>query len=288
MRCVPITAIAAAAFAASLAASPVAAQDAAGSLSVPSGEPTAAEVPSPPEVPLPPPPQAAGAPSEDGETYFEPDPVLRLDGWLRLGDDRASTARVAVIVLSFVVGAAALSGAVWAYSQDDPDVRGMLGSVFVLDGVFQIGLGLAMLHLTFPQEDRWQRWSRVRARGATLVDVAAFAGELRAEAEAQRFARMVGGATGLAMAAGGAAAIGLAAVTEMSDDARLVSISLGALFLAAGGAVGLVSLLVKSPVERDWERYERGFRPIDPESLALDVAPFLAEDGAGLALVGRL
>lgn len=213
--------------------------------------------------------------------------MLRLDGWLRRNDDRAHTARVSVAVLSLVIGAAAAGGAVWAYSQDDPDLRAVLGTLFVFDAVFQIALGVALLHSSFPQEDRYRRWRSARQRGATAVDVAAFAGEFRAEAEAERFARRMGAVAGFAMAAGGASAVVLAAATEMTDASRLAAISFGSAFLVTGAVLGTVSLLVRAPVERDWERYERGLAPADEDGPAPRLGAAVLPGGGALVLQGR-
>lgn len=261
-------------------------------LSDPSSTPD--EVPPPPadDGTVPPPPTEIEI--VDGDFYLEPDPVLRLDGWLRVNDERNATARVAAGILGLVVGAAAVSGAVWAFGLDDPALRATLGSVFVLDAVFVAGLGVAMLNVTTPQEDRYRRWREARERGATAVDVAGFAGEFYAEAEAQRFARILAAISGLSMAAGGAATLALGAAMDFgdgpdADEGRLITLTLGGAFLVTGGLLGLIGLLVKSPIERDWERYQQGLAPLEnrrPPSVT--VAPAIGDGFAGVALRGEM
>ena len=226
----------------------------------------------------------------DGDFYVEPDPVLRLEGWLLANERRNAIARIAGGILGLVVGAASISGAVWAFTLDDPALRGTLGALFVLEGVFTAGLGVALLNLTTPQEDRYDRWRLTVERGATAVDVAGFAGEFYAEAETQRFARLLASVSGFAMAAGGAATVALGAAmdfgsTPEGEEGQLIALTLGGAFLVTGALVGLVGLFVKSPIEQDWERYQRGLAPLQRgERVSISVAPALGPRFAGLAL----
>lgn len=252
-------------------------------------------------VPPPPAPgEAVPAPPQaelevvDGDFYVEPDPVLRLEGWLLANERRNAIARIAAGILGLVVGAASISGAVWAFTLDDPALRGTLGSLFVLEGVFTAGLGVAMLNVTTPQEDRYQRWRLAVDRGATAVDVAGFAGEFYAEAETQRFARLLAAVSGFAMAAGGAATVTLGAAmdfgsTPEGEEGRLIALTLGGTFLVTGLLVGLVGLLVKAPIEQDWERYQQGLAPLERGGrVSLSVAPALGDHFAGVALRGEM
>lgn len=252
----------------------------------PPGDGDTGAIPPPPPDQPPPPPAAPGiAPDED--TYFEPDPTRRLDGWLRLNSERAHTGRIAIGVLSLITGAASLGGAVWAFTQDDDDLRASIGGLFVMLGIFEGALGVAMLHLTFPQEDRYERWSEARDRGPTSEDVAGFAGEFRSEMEVQRFSRLLGSVVGFSMAGGGLAAILLSMTVDSDDVGRLITVTYGSGFLAVGALVGVLSLAIKSPIELDWERYERGLAPRpDASPITLALSPYVSEDGAGLAVGG--
>lgn len=241
-------------------------------------------VPPPPATDTvpPPPPQAqtnpvgpatqpiTSAQMLDEGLRLEPNPVLRLEGWLQRNGERAETARVASAVLSLVVAAACITGAVWAYQIDDLDARTLTGALFVGLGAMNAAMGVAMLEITTPQEDRLRRWQEARRRGATAVDVAAFEGEFRTENELAKFQRIVGGVVGLAFAVGGGAMIALtAADRDLGDEEALVGYSLGGTFLLTGALVGLISLAVRTPVEQDWDNYQRGATPSDPSATGI-------------------
>jgi len=264
-------------------------------------EPDLTAVPPPPPLDVPPPPAttqdhaapgtvgSAPGPSADdpeADTYYEPDPVLRLEGWLRLHDERARLGRMLLGVLSLTLGAVAGAGAVWAYTLDDPGARGAVGSVLVLGAVFQITLGIAMFHVTFPQEDRLARWRAIQQqRGLTEVEVAAFAGEFFMEAEAEHFSRTVMAIVGLGMAAGGAGAIGLGLATGLTDDELLLAVTFGGSFVVFGGVLGALALLVESPIEREWRRYQEGHTPRDPDNpMTIIASPILGPNLVGAAL----
>src|SRR5688500_12611383 len=91
-------------------------------------------VPPPPEgntlAPTPPSATPPTTPPDllDRQLRLEPDPVLRLEGWLQRNSERNETGRVAVSILSIVMGAASIAGAVWAYGLDDTDLRTVFGA----------------------------------------------------------------------------------------------------------------------------------------------------------------
>ena len=240
------------------------------------------QIPPPPGDPVPPPPAQPEAvtpaqpahppmsPQElsDGNLRLEQDPILRIEGWLQRNNERAAIGRIASAILAIVMGAASITGAVWAFGLDDVTGRQLLGATFVGLGAMNMAMGVAFLNITTPQEDRWERWQQARRRGATAVDVAGFEGEFRSEAEMMRFQRVVAGILGLSMAVGGGAIIALtAADRDLADDELIVGYALGGTFLITGALVGLLSLVVKSPIEQDWESYQRGATPADPTAV---------------------
>jgi hypothetical protein len=254
----------------------------------PLGDSTPADqvVPPPPADPVPPPPAAQPqvqaqvavqlpplGPQElqDMGLRLEVDPVLRLEGWVQRNGERAAIGRVALAILSMVMGAAAVTGAIWAYGLEDTGFgRQLLGATFVGMGAMQLAMGVAFLNITTPQEDRLTRWQEARRRGATALDVAGFEGEFRSEADMAAFQRTVAGILGLSMAAGGAAIVALtAADRELEDDELIVGYAIGGTFLITGALMGLLSLVIKAPIEQDWENYQRGATPQDPAGLGI-------------------
>lgn len=236
-------------------------------------EPGATEsVPPPPATTATPPPAAV-----DGAR------AARLEAWLevRASDDRRDAIIAGVTgigggVVSAVAGAWIWADQIFGFS---PLGRPLFGSLLLALGGVELAFGIAALAAPPVSVQRLARWRLALEEGMTPEQLAAFEGELRADADAARQERwlvMAGGA-GLALAGAG---IGVLAgtVEGLTDLDRLY----GGLVGGAYGLAGLVLFLtsfIESPAETAWNQYQRGEGP----RAVLSVRPVFGAGSLGLA-----
>jgi hypothetical protein len=232
--------------------------------------PTAIELPMPPDMRL---------------------DVERLDGWLRVQDERDEAARIESGIWGVGLGAAQAGLGLWLMLDDVTlsgiPVRGLLGG-------FSLGFGLSMLAMgiydlashSFAHERR-ARWRRALAGGLTERELGRFEGELRAEAELARFLRFVGAATGFANAGAGLAAILVTAFAPLDVLGQAGGYAMGGTFMLVGLITGLAALLGESRAESEWRLYRSG-GDIDDAAQGLDltIAPSVSTEGGGIELRG--
>jgi hypothetical protein len=234
--------------------------------------------------PVPPPPPATAAvipapiapsPSSIGPNlYYEPDGVRRLGGWLRLHDDRARVGRITLGVLNLVMGAVLGAATIGALGEEDDVFLYGIGLPGVLLSAMCVGVGIGVLNITTPQEDRHARWLAARARGPIgPYEIGAFEGEIFGEAEQARFGRVVGAIMGFSIAGAGAAALGMGAAMDLDSISETVTYTIGGLYLGMGLVLGILSLLIETPVESDFDDYRRGLGPLDGDGRAVVDAP---------------
>lgn len=273
-----------------LAAPAARAQDAPAELAQPSVPPAYEEAQVPEPAPAPPPPPAVASTSLLGDDEFlpEPDPALRLEAWLTTNADRMRMGRIAVGVISLIGGAVALGATIFTFQADDPIVRAVAAPLLAFTTVLYGTLGIAFLTTTTPQEDRLDRWKRARARGTTELDVASFAGEFFAEADQARYGRELASVLGFGMALGGGTMMLLGGTADADDEARAAMLLFGAALALPGILTGILSLVIESPIEQDWRRYQQGLRPRDVSRRSVTLGPMVADGGGGVALAAQL
>lgn len=189
----------------------------------------------------------------------------RLDAWLEL---RAhETERDALLAgIAGIGGGALLMGmGVWMWADDAFGSatfgRPLMGSLTLALGGVGVGLGVAALVTAEPAVERLRRWREANERGLTNEDLARFEGELRAEADAARFARFVSMATSIGLAVGGGAILGLSlGIDGLSELDRIYGASIGGAYVAFGALMFGLSF-IESPEETAWNRYQRDEGP---------------------------
>ncbi len=220
---------------------------------------------------------------------FEPDPTRRLDGWIRADAHQQETGRLIGGGLMLALGGLSLAGAVATLAlTDDPDARWLGGSSFAMLGITLGGVGLTFLEMPTPREDRLGRWERASRDGIDSGEIASFSAEIRAEADEARYGRLIGAYVSLATAAGGLVMIFMTSISDLGAEGRITGYAGGSALAAPLGIVGLIMLLSRTPLEREWDQYEQGLMPAHPTLLGdLRVVPAVGPHLAGLSLGAR-
>ena len=170
------------------------------------------------------------------------------------------------------------------------------GEVLVWTGISAVplftALGVGLLSLTMPQEDRYERFKLALADGMSPLEYSSLSGELFAESNLARSQRLLGGALSIGIA--GSGGLTLLAVSQLF---RSTAGPLGALtdtlvytmpitLLVTGIAGIFFSYLVKSQPEKDWDTFQAG---VPPESLTFNVqvSPYATTEGGGVGVTGQ-
>jgi hypothetical protein len=232
-------------------------------------------IPEPPPGAIPLPPAGETAPSAeaiallDDSTYFEPDPRRRLHAWLAFNSDRMELSRTIAGALIIGLGGLVVGAGIASLFAEDVVLRDAFAISFGVLGFMSIGLGVGIVALSTPPEDRFERW-RERWRSGPVDDfeLGRFEGEFYADVETAKFNRYVSGALGFAVAGAGllTAASSSFFFVEDDEDAGLIAITGGLTFTIIGSILGALAFAIESPIERDWERYRVGLAPNEDAS----------------------
>jgi hypothetical protein len=154
-----------------------------------------------------------------------------------------------------------------------------------------VRLARAVFDLLGPVDEDHERLERFRreiaAGGADGETLARFEGELAAAAAGARGERIASGVSSFAFAAGGGALLAFGASDALEGSAESAAYVFGGTLLGLGLLQGAASMLVPSPQERIWNRYQ-GLRMADTSTLIrISVAPVVAPGLAGVGVSGR-
>lgn len=237
--------------------------------------PASEPIPEPPADAIPVPPVGQTAPSAeaisllDDTTYFEPDPRRRLHAWLAFNSDRMELSRTVAGALIIGLGGLVVGAGIASLFAEDVVLRDAFAISFGVLGFMSIGLGVGIIALSTPPEDRFERW-RERWRSGPVDDfeLGRFEGEFYADVETAKFNRYVSGVLGFAIAGAGALTAASASFFFVEDDenAGLIAITGGLTFAIIGSILGALAFAIESPIERDWERYRVGLAPNEDAS----------------------
>ncbi|HEY8429746.1 MAG TPA: hypothetical protein VIL20_15285 [Sandaracinaceae bacterium] len=209
--------------------------------------------------------EAEAVPPPPSPAALDPERLARLEAWLEAL--AAHDARDALLsgTLGLVAGALGAAAGTWVWSDDlfgtAPFGRPMVGSLLLAAGGMSLGLGVYSLAATPRSVSRLARYRRAAEAGMTPEALAAFEGELRAEAEVARTERWVSLAVGTGIALAGAT-IGIlsASLDGLQELDRLYGVLVG----GAYGVIGIVfavASLFDSPAETALHEYEAGRSP---------------------------
>jgi hypothetical protein len=243
---------------------------------VPEAPPTSSDEPigAIPEPPAPPAGTMSSPSPEalallDDTVYFEPDGGRRLNAWLAFNSDRNEIGRTVGGALIITLGALVVGAGVASLFAEDELLRDAFAISFGVLGFMSIGLGVGLIALTTPPEERFLRW-RESAGDERVSDfeLGRFEGEFLAEVETAKFNRTLSGVLGFAVAGAGAATAASASFFFVDDDedAGLISLTVGLTFAIIGSVLGGLSFAIRSPIENDWERYRLGLAPTEQAS----------------------
>lgn len=249
-------------------------------LASPTDPPPSAEAPVP-EAPastvqVPPPSEAVPPPSVD------PRRVELMSATLEglAGQDQLLTTIAAITGL---VASATLIG-LGSYVLADPafitseETRLAIGVTGLVVGPLGIAAGISLLAFGVPSGDRLARWRAALDGGMDAEELARFEGELRGEVMLIRQQRSTAVLLAVGLLVGGGLTLAVGGAADMTDDARVIVLAVGG-GVAAGGALGIGTAFLDTPVETAWERYQRG----ELAATGVRVRPFVGPGGAGVA-----
>jgi hypothetical protein len=229
----------------------------------------------PPSETIPAPPLAQTGPSAeaielmDEATYFEPDPRQRLHAWLAFNSDRMELSRTISGALVIGLGGLVVGAGIASLFAEDIVLRDAFAISFGVLGFMSIGLGVGLIALSTPPEDRFVRWrERWQSGPVSDFELGRFEGEFYADVETAKFNRYLSGALGFAIAGAGALTAASASFFFVEDDenAGLIALTGGLTFTIIGSVLGALAFAIESPIEHDWERYSVGLAPREDAS----------------------
>jgi hypothetical protein len=235
-------------------------------------------------IPVAPVPQY-GAPVVDAELWARSQNLERTMEKLAVQNSPSTGASI----VRLLTGAAWVGlGALFAFGDEEfagdgiSRVAGVTGAVIL--GVPSLVAGIRGLSgVTSTDEDRLARYRSERAAGPpSVIQLAHYEGELRADAEISRKQRISGGYHAVGSAAAGGVMIGFAAASDLPDNARVLGGILGGIFLVAGVWDAVANFTGESNNEREWRLYKSQVATPPVRPSAFTVRPSFGRHGVGV------
>ncbi len=208
------------------------------------------------------------------------DREARLDTWLSMWGGSAESARLWAGGVGIAGAGIVAALGIWQWDQS-PEMRPLWGTGFGV-AILELALAVAQLAVPSPQELRLARFRAAQREGALdPEELAAFEGEIRAEAEAAAQMRRIMLGIGLGLVAAGGVGLGLTAALGQNVEEWVWGYTLSGLGMLIGTVTAIISPF-ETPIEQEWAAYRRGFAP----ATSVSVAPVVGPDVIGLAAHG--
>lgn len=207
-----------------------------------------------------------------------------LDAWLETRASADHTLSILGGIGAILAGGASVVVGGWVLATEAfttaPYMNLVLSMVPLAFGAMAIGMGIYRLAVPPPTVDRLARWRRAVEAGAVTPElIASFEGELRADAARAEAERWSAFAMAIGVSLSGVAMIIMTAATSsLSSEEALFGYGVGGAYAGAFALMAVLTALVTSPSETDWERYARGEGP----HARLAIQPVLGLGFAGL------
>lgn len=214
--------------------------------------------------------------------------LMSLDELARIGGLSHGVGAITGIVIGGLTTAYGISVGVDGDELGQTSGRAALSGLSLTGGAVLIARGIYSLLADDNRDgERYERLKMIVAQGrADAETLARFEGEFLAEAGNAHAARVTAAVSSLAVAAGGGALIALGASDALEGSAQSGAFVVGGSLLGLGVLQSVTALLIASPHERAWARYQ-GMRSAAGSSLIrVSAVPVIGDKSFALRLQG--